>query len=303
MKRTAQPILNIHSISDLHDMVKRPRPRHPLISVVDHTEFYTGRPAYDGLYQFGFYTISCKKFDGLLHYGKSQYDFKEGSLMFTAPGQVIGAGPDCKVHEGWALFIHPDLLHGSALGRKMHEYSFFHYEVNEALHISDEEDKIIKDCVDKIAREYMQGIDKHTQPLIVSNVELLLNYCNRFYDRQFYTRAKVNSDVVQRFEALLKEYFNQSNLIEAGLPPVTWFASKLNLSPNYLSDLLQKSTGKSTVEHIHLELVEKAKTLLWSTEESISEIAYELGFEHPSHFTRIFKAKTGKSPSEFRNHN
>ena len=303
MKRTAQPITNIHSISDLHDMVKRPRPRHPLISVVDHTEFYTERPEYDGLYQFGFYTISCKKFDGLLHYGKSQYDFKEGSLMFTAPGQVIGAGPDCKVHEGWALFIHPDLLHGSALGKKMHEYSFFHYEVNEALHISNEEDKIIKDCVDKIAREYMQGIDKHTQPLIVSNVELLLNYCNRFYDRQFYTRAKVNSDVVQRFEALLKDYFNQSNLIEAGLPPVTWFASKLNLSPNYLSDLLQKSTGKSTVEHIHLELVEKAKTLLWSTEGSISEIAYELGFEHPSHFTRIFKAKTGKSPSEYRNHN
>lgn len=303
MKRTAQPIINIESIGELHDLVKRPRSRHPLISVVNHTEFYSGRPEEDSLYRFGFYAISCKKFEGLLHYGKSHYDFTEGSLMFTAPGQVIGGGPSCEVYEGWAIFIHPDLLHGTALGRKMYQYSFFHYEVNEALHISEEEDKIIKDCVDKIAREYTQIIDKHTQALIVSNVELLLNYCNRFYDRQFYTRAKVNSDVVQRFETLLKGYFGQSTLIEAGLPPVTYFSSKLNLSPNYLSDLLQKSTGKSTVEHIHLELVEKAKSLLWGTEGSISEIAYELGFGHPSHFTKIFKAKTGKSPSEYRNHN
>lgn len=303
MKRAAQPITNIESIADLHALVKRPQPRHPLISVIDHRDFYAERPKDEGMYRFGFYTISCKKFEGLLYYGKSQYDFREGSLMFTAPGQVIGTGPDLKVEEGWALFFHPDLLHGSALGLKMHQYSFFHYEVNEALHISEEEKAVIKDCVDKISREYTQGIDKHTQGVIVSNIELLLNYCNRFYDRQFYTRAKVNSDVVQRFELLLKDYFGQSTLIEAGLPPVTYFASKLNLSPNYLSDLLQKSTGKSTMEHIHLELVEKAKSLLWGTEESISEIAYELGFEHPSHFTKIFKAKTGKSPSEYRNLN
>jgi AraC-like DNA-binding protein len=185
----------------------------------------------------------------------------------------------------------------------MQQYSIFHYEVNEALHISEEERLVIKDCVDKIAREYMQSIDKHTQSLIVSNIELLLNYCNRFYDRQFYTRAKVNTDIVQRFESLLKDYFSQQTLIETGLPAVTWFASKLNLSPSYLSDLLQKFTGKSTVEHIHLELVEKAKSLLWGTENSISEIAYELGFEHPSHFTKVFKAKTGKSPSGYRNLN
>ncbi|MES1160166.1 MAG: helix-turn-helix transcriptional regulator, partial [Bacteroidota bacterium] len=244
-----------------------------------------------------------KKFEGLLKYGKSHYDFREGSLLFTAPGQVIGSGPDVKVEEGWALFIHPDLLHGTSLGKKMNQYTFFHYEVNEALHISEEERIIIKDCVDKIAREYRQSIDKHTQSVIVSNIELLLNYCSRFYDRQFYTRAKVNADIVQRFETLLKDYFSQQILIETGLPTVTWFASKLNLSPSYLSDLLQKFTGKSTVEHIHLELVEKAKSLLWGTENSISEIAYELGFEHPSHFTKIFKAKTGKSPSLYRNIN
>ncbi|GGB18476.1 helix-turn-helix domain-containing protein [Puia dinghuensis] len=303
MKRAVKPYIDLESIDDLYDLVKFPRPRHPLVGVIDHTDFYAMRHKDDSLYRFGFYTISCKKFEGLLHYGKGHYDFKEGSLLFTAPGQVIGPGPDVKVEEGWALFFHPDLLYGTDLGKKMHQYSFFHYEVNEALHISEEEKRLVKDCVDKIAREYMQSIDKHTQGLIVSNLELLLNYCNRFYDRQFYTRAKVNSDVVQRFETLLKEYFNQSTLIETGLPAVTYFASKLHLSPTYLSDLLQKFTGKSTMEHIHLELVEKAKSLLWGTENSISEIAYELGFEHPSHFTKIFKAKTGKSPSEFRHLN
>lgn len=296
-------IIELESIGELHDYVKYPRPRHPLVSVIEHTDFYARRPKEEKRYRFGFYTISCKKFEGLMHYGKGNYDYKGGSLLFTAPGQVIGPGPNIRVEEGWTLFVHPDLLYGTSLGKRMHEYNFFHYEVNEALHISDEEKVLIKDCLSKIEREYQGSIDKHTQGLIVSNIELLLNYCNRFYDRQFYTRAKVNADVVQRFELLLKEYFGQPTLIEAGLPPVTYFSSKLNLSPNYLSDLLQKTTGKSTLEHIHLELVDRAKSLLWGTENSISEIAYELGFEHPSHFTKIFKAKTGKSPSEYRGEN
>jgi AraC-like DNA-binding protein len=295
--------VEMESIGELHDFVQYPRPRHPLVSVIDHTAFYAQRPREAVRYRFGFYTISAKKFEGLMYYGKSHYDFKDGSLVFTAPGQIIGTGPDIQVDEGWVLLIHPDLLYGTSLGKKMHEYSFFHYEANEALHISDEENALIKDCLRKIEREYQGAIDKHTQGLIVNNIELLLNYCNRFYDRQFYTRTRANSDVVQRFEALLKEYFGQSTLIEAGLPPVTTFSSKLNLSPTYLSDLLQKATGKSTLEHIHLELVDRAKTLLWGTEHSISEIAYELGFEHPSHFTKLFKTKTGKSPSEYRSVN
>ena len=303
MKRGAPSYIDLESISDLHALVHYPPPRHPLISVVDHCDFYRMRPMEKALYRFGFYTISCKRYEGLLYYGKSQYDFKEGSLLFTAPWQVIGTGPDVTVDEGWALFIHPDLLHGTSLGMKMHEYSFFQYEVNEALHVSEEEKQLLKDCVDKIVREYSQNIDKHTQNLIVSNIELLLNYCNRFYDRQFYTRAKVNADVIQRFERLVKEYFSQPGLIEAGLPPVSYFASRLNLSAGYLSDLLQKFTGKTTQEHIHLELVERAKSMLWSTEKSISEIAYELGFEHPSHFAKLFKAKTGKTASEFRHPN
>ncbi len=296
----ADKYIELESISDLHRMVHYTPPKHPLVSVIDHADFYARRPRVDAFYRFGFYTISCKKFEGVLKYGKGYYDFGEGSLVFTAPGQVIAPGPDVFVEEGWALFIHPDLIHGTDLGRKIHQYSFFNYEVNEALHISEEEKLIIKDCVAKIEKEYAQNIDKHSQGLIVSNIELLLNYCNRFYDRQFYTRSRVNSDVVQQFEKLLKDYFSQNSLIETGLPSVSYFASRLNLSPNYLSDLLGKFTGKTTQEHIHLELIDHAKSLLWGTNKSISEIAYGLGFEHPSHFTKIFKSKTGKSPSEYR---
>jgi len=292
--------IDLQSISDLHKLVQYAPPKHPLISVIDHDDFYAKHPKEVANYRFGFYTISCKKFEGLLKYGKGYYDFSEGSLLFTAPGQVISPGPDIKVDEGWGLFIHPDLIHGTDLGRKIHQYTFFNYEANEALHISEEENLVIKDCLVKIEREYSQNIDKHSQGLIVSNIELLLNYCNRFYDRQFYTRAKINSDVVQQFEALLINYFGQDTLIEQGLPNVKYFASRLNLSPNYLADLLNKFTGKTTQEHIHLQLIDKAKTMLWGTNNSISEIAYGLGFEHPSHFTKIFKSKTGKSPSEFR---
>jgi AraC-like DNA-binding protein len=293
--------IDLESISDLHRLMQRPEPKHPLVSLVDHTNFYEMRPTAEASYRFGFYTISCKKFEGILKYGRGNYDFNKGSLMFTAPGQVISAGPDTiKVDEGWALFVHPDLLYGTDLGKKMHQYSFFNYEVNEALHISEDENLILQDCTANIQKEYLQNIDKHTQGLIVSNIELLLNYCNRFYDRQFYTRAKVNTDVVQRFEKLLKDYFSQDSLIEKGLPQVSVFASGLNLSPNYLSDLLQKFTGKTTLEHIHLEIVDRAKSMLWGTDASISEIAYQLGFEHPSHFTKLFKTKTGMAPSDFR---
>jgi AraC-like DNA-binding protein len=207
------------------------------------------------------------------------------------------------MEEGWGLFFHPDLINGTSFAKKINEYSFFNYEANEALHISDDEKMILKDCVEKIEKEYSQNIDKHTQGLIVSNIELLLNYCDRFYDRQFLTRNKVNKDIVQRFEHLLNDYFAQDELINAGLPDVKFFASHLNLSPNYLSDLLNRFTGKTTQEHIHLKLVDTAKSLLWSTEKSISEIAYELGFEYPSHFTKVFKTKTGLTPQQYRSAN
>lgn len=295
--------IDIASISDLHDFAGYPSPKHPLISLIDNEAFYEHCPRDLAFFRFGFYTISCKRFKGVLKYGKGHYDFSEGSLMFTAPGQVISSSPDGQVEEGWALFFHPDLINTAELGKKIHQYSFFSYDVNEALHISEEEKRTIKDCVNKIEKEYSQNIDKHTLNLIVSNIELLLSYCDRFYDRQFYTRSKVNSDVVQQFEKLLNDYFAQDTLIETGLPNVKYFASRLNLSPNYLSDLLNRFTGKTTQEHIHLQLIGKAKSLLWGTDNSISEIAYELGFEHPSHFTKIFKTKTGKSPTAFRHLN
>jgi AraC family transcriptional activator of pobA len=296
--------VDIQSISDLHTLYELPKPKHPLVSLIDLKKVNWSNVIENTFYRIGFYSIYCKKFNGhLLKYGKSYYDFTEGSLMFTASNQVISPSPDLQIEEGWALLFHPDILNNSALGEKINSYSFFHYDSNEALHISENEKGMLKDCVEKISKEYSQNIDKHTQTIIQNNIELLLNYCDRFYDRQFITRAKVNNDIVQRFERMLKEYFNNETLIDLGLPDVKYFASALNLSPNYLSDLLKRYTGKSTQEHTHLQLIEKAKTLLWGSDKSISSIAYELGFEHPSHFTKIFKTKTGKSPTEYRHLN
>ncbi|HEY0297667.1 MAG TPA: helix-turn-helix domain-containing protein [Arachidicoccus sp.] len=292
--------VQLKSISDLHDLYDDAKPKHPLVSCIDLTKVNRSNLLDGTLYSLGFYSVFYKKVRGSLRYGRASYDFDEGSLMFTAPNQVISSSSELQIEEGWGLCFHPDLLIRSELGRKINNYSFFHYDSNEALHISEDERLIITDCLEKIKREYSQNIDKHTQGLVVNNIELLLNYCNRFYDRQFITRLKVNNDIVQRFELLLQEYFLQETLVEIGLPDVKYFASRLNLSPNYLSDLLNKYTGKATQEHIHLQLVEKAKSLLWNADKSISEIAYELGFEHPSHFTKIFKTKTGKSPKEFR---
>lgn len=293
--------VDIESISDLHRFYGYAKPKHPLVTLIDLTQIDVSNRPKDGmLYRLGFYSIFFKTGKGFLKYGKSHYDFDEGSLMFTAPYQVISPNVSLDLEVGWGLFFHPDILNRKELGSRISEYSFFQYDSNEALHISDEEKELIKDCVENIKREYSQNIDKHTLQLILSNIELLLNYCNRFYDRQFFTRVKVSNDIVQRFEKSLKEYFAQDTLIEVGLPDVKYFAAKLNLSPNYLSDLLNKYTGKTTQEHIHLQLVDKAKSLLWGSEMSISEIAYGLGFEHPSHFTKLFKSKIGKSPTAFR---
>jgi AraC family transcriptional regulator, transcriptional activator of pobA len=284
-----QKYIDIHSISDLHEYYGISKPKHPLISVIDLMDPQISRPKEPMLARTDFYTIFCKRFTGTLYYGKTKYDFNEGSLMFTAPHQVVLTSPDMQVLEGWGLFFYHDLFDAS-------RYSFFNYDVNEALHVSEDEKATIWDCVEKIRKEYSQNIDQHTQQLIISNLELLLNYCQRFYDRQFLTRSRVSNDLVQQFERLLKNY----TLEEEGLPNVQYFAAALHLSPGYLSDLLKKYTGKTTLEHIHLELVDKAKSLLWNTEKSVSEIAYELGFEHLSHFTKMFKAKTGVSPSVYR---
>jgi len=295
--------VDIESISELHELYSVGKPKHPLISVIDFGNDQIDRPKDAATYRVGFYTIFCKKFSGTLRYGRSYYDFSEGSLMFTGPGQIVSPSPELHIEEGWGLFFHPDMVNTGALGRKMMEYSFFNYEANEALHVSEDEKIILNTCVQNIRKEYLQNIDKHTNGLIQANIELLLNYCSRFYDRQFYTREKANIDVVQEFEKLVKDYFAQETLIDTGLPNVSYFASRMNFSPNYLSDLLQRFTGKTTQEYIHLQLVDKAKSLLWSTQKSVSEIAYTLGFDHPSHFTRLFKSKTGYAPSDYRHLN
>lgn len=295
--------VDIPSISALHDFFRCEKPVHPLISVVDLAKIDRSHRQPGDVYRLNLYAASCKIVKGNFGYGRTNYDFAEGSLMFTAPHQALSPDPDIKVIEGWGLYIHPDFLHADARGRKITELSFFGYDANEALHISDAEKMILEECIKNIQREIALNLDKHSYHLIISNLELFFAYCTRFYDRQFLTRTKPGNDIVQQFDRLLSDYFNQDSLIENGLPDVKYFAAQLNLSANYLSDLLNKYTGSTTQEHIYFKLIDKAKTLLWSTEKPVSEIAYELGFTHPSHFTKLFKNKTGFSPKHFRNQN
>ena len=295
--------VDIPSISALHEFFHYEKPVHPLISVVDLARVDRSHRRPEDVYRLNLYGISCKKLKGVFKYGRTTYDFSEGSLAFTAPHQVLNPDRESKIIEGWGLYVHPDFLNANTRGRQLTELSFFGYDANEALHISDAEKDILEDCLKHIQREISINLDKHSHELILRNLELLLGYCQRFYDRQFLTRTKSSHDIVQRFERLLADHFNKETLIEDGLPDVKYFAAQLNLSPNYLADLLHKYTGKTTQEHIYLKMIDKAKSLLWSTERSVSEIAYDLGFEHPSHFTKLFKNRTGVSPSQFRNKN
>lgn len=293
--------VDINSISELHAFYRYEKPTHPLITIIDWAKVdRSHRKKGDIYYRLNMYAIACKKFKGEFKYGRSTYDFSEGSLIFMAPQQAIQPDPAFEVREGWAMYIHPDFLNASKKGAALTNFSFFGYDANEALHISDAENKILEECLHNIQREIVQNLDTHTYNLMLTNLELFFGYCSRFYDRQFLTRVKVSNDTLENFERLLNGYFAQDTLIETGLPDVKYFASRLNLSPNYLSDLLTKYTGKPTQEHIHLKMIEKAKSLLWSSDMAISEIAYHLGFEHPSHFTRLFKSKTGKTPKAFR---
>lgn len=296
-----ESFINIHSISDLHHYYDLESPKHPAVTVIDLTKIKRNNVDFaHHFYHLGLYTVVYKKFQGRLKYGRSDYDFQEGALMSTAPDQVMQPSTDTEIDEGWFLAFHPDFIYGSELGKKIRNYTFFDYGSSEALHVSDVEKKTLDIVISTIETEYSKNIDRHTQGLILNSIALLLNYCDRFYERQFFTRSKLSSDILQNFEQLLNQYFDNENLIDKGVPEVKYFAEKLHLSSNYLSDLLTKYSGKTTIEHIHLKLVDKAKNLLLGTSKSISEIAYELGFEHPSHFTKIFKRKTGESPKEFR---
>lgn len=276
---------------------------HPLVSVVDFSKV---EPFCNFRRQNGIYTIFLKELKcGNMTYGCNNYDYEEGSLIFVAPGQVYGieGNNEKQKAKGYALLFHPDLIRGTSLGQHIKEYTFFSYEINEALHLSTRERAIINDCIEKIQYELEHAIDTHSKTLIVSYIELFLNYCKRFYERQFITRNHVNKDVLARFEKVLNEYFLSELTIESGLPSVRYCADKLFISPNYLGDLLKKETGKSAQEHIQLNLIDVAKEKIFEHGKSISEIAYELGFKHPQHFTRMFKKQVGMSPLEYRSLN
>jgi AraC-like DNA-binding protein len=276
---------------------------HPLANIVDLSK---SKPIKNARVHIDTYCVALKEaVCGDLKYGCNYYDYQEGTLVFMAPGQVVGISNDAEnFHpKGRALFFHPDLIRGTLLGRNIKEYTFFSYSSNEALHISEREKQIILDSFKKIEHELTQSIDKHSKKLIVNNIELLLNYCMRFYDRQFITRSDANKDILVRFENLLDDYLKSDMTQTSGLPTVKYCADQLHLSPNYFGDLIKKETGKTPLDHIQLKLIEIAKERVFDTSKSISEIAYELGFKHPQHFSRMFKNETGQTPNEYRSLN
>ncbi len=276
---------------------------HPLVSVIDLSK---SRRIRHMRHTFGFYTLFLKEVRcGNLIYGRQYYDYQEGTIVAIAPGQVAGVEDNGEEFQpkGWALVFHPDLIRGTSLGRNIRSYSFFSYEANEALHLSEQERAIVVDCLHKIRTETEHAVDKHTRRLITANIELLLDYCVRFYERQFLTRSQVNSDLLIRFETLLDAYFSSDRPQSEGLPSVKYFAEQLHLSANYFGDLIKKETGRTAQDHIQLKLIDVAKERIFDVRKSVSEIAYELGFKYPQHFTRLFKKLTGVTPKEYRTPN
>lgn len=273
---------------------------HPLVSVLDQS---FSKPVVEARYISELYIIFFKDLKcGELKYGRSHYDYEDGTLLFIAPGQVFGFEENGKMVQptGWALVFHPDLIRGTHLGKHITDYSFFTYDANEALHLSDAERQIVLECFNKISYELTHAIDKHSRTLVVTNIELFLNYCVRFYDRQFVTREHPHKNILVGFESLLNDYFNSDKPQTLGLPSVSYCAGELNLSAKYFGDVIKKETGKSAQEFIQLKLIDIAKEKIFDTSKSVSEIAYELGFKYPSHFTRLFKQKVGQSPVEYR---
>ena len=301
-------IIRLESISQLNALFQQTAPKHPLIAVIDFSKMEKHEKVEEIKLTCGFYSVMFKNHcANKLKYGKEYYDFQEGTLMCIAPNQIITIENDANSENadivGWGLFFHPDLIRGTSLGNKIKEYTFFSYEVNEALHLSDKEKQTLWDCVDKLENELSENIDLHSQNLITSNIELLLNYCARYYDRQFITRKKVNTNLLRKFETILNSYFNSNDQQYKKLPSVKYFAELLFLSPNYLSDLLKKETGKTAQEYLHYYLIEEAKNNLLNTNDPINEIAFNLGFEYPQYFSKLFKSKTGMTPLAYRNMN
>jgi AraC family transcriptional activator of pobA len=277
---------------------------HPLVSVIDFAS--TTGSSLPASLNYGFYAVYFKaERVCALRYGRNSYDYGAGTLVFIAPGQVMTVDGEGETVQpsGHLLLFHPDLLRGTPLAQHMKDYGFFAYDVHEALHLSDQEKPIVLECFRKIEYELRHSIDKHSRKLIVSNIELFLNYCVRFYDRQFLTREHVNTGVVEKFEQALDAYFASEQPQVAGIPSVAHFASLLHLSANYFGDLIKKETGKTAIEHIHGKMLAVAKAKIFAPGKSVSEVAYELGFKYPQHFTRFFKQQVGHTPHEYRSLN
>lgn len=294
---------NVETISEFHQLNGLPKPEHPLISIVDYAKLHRNTNENSTTFLFGYYTISLKRGVSKMFYGQQQYDFDEGVLYFMAPNQIlrVNNSPNENLkRSGWLLLIHPDFLWNTPLAKKIKQYEFFDYSVNEALFLSEKEEEILNNIIQNIRQEYHTNIDKFSQDIIISQIETLLNYSERFYHRQFITRKITNHQILDRLEKLLADYFENDYLTTKGLPTVQYIADTLNISPSYLSGLLKVLTGQSTQQHIHNKLIEKAKEILSATDKSISEIAYELGFEHPQSFSKFFKTKTNISPLNFR---
>jgi AraC family transcriptional regulator, transcriptional activator of pobA len=299
-----EEILRFNSVAEFHSFCNLPNPEHPLISLIDYSKVVYPFDETIVKWVQNFYTIGLKRnVNAKFNYGQQQYDFNSGILSFIAPSQFLKLEIDLNMivePTGWLLLIHPDFLWNTSLAKKIKSYDFFHYAVNEALFLSDKEEKTIVDILLQIEKEYQSNIDKFSQNIIVSQIETLLNYAERFYQRQFITRQKSCHQILDNLEDYLNDFFTHDNLINKGLPTVEMIAETLNVSPNYLGSLLKSLTGQSTQQHIHEKLIEKAKEKLSTTHSSVSEIAYELGFEHPQSFNKLFKQKTNQTPLEFR---
>ncbi len=292
-------ILEIPSVVKYNELLGVETP-HPLVNVIDLSK---AKPMRHFLYNFGFYAIFLKDVKcGDMRYGRQYYDYQEGTLVCLAPGQIMGIEDNGEVFQpkGYALVFHPDLIRRTSLGHNIKRYSFFSYEANEALHLSESERTLVVECLHNISNELHHSIDSHSKTLITSNIELLLNYCVRFYDRQFITRENVNKDILSKFEQLIDNYFTSDLPLRHGLLSVGYCAEQLHLSANYFGDLIKKETGKTPLEHIRLSLMNIAKERVLNPSHSISEIAYSLGFQYPQHFTRLFKKMVGCTPNEYR---
>ncbi len=302
-------IIRIRTIAEVYQYLQAETPPHPLITVIrkwpkTHLDLSQARFVSD-LY----YLALKREIRGSFTYGRNAYDFQEGTMIFIGPGQVVNFSHAVQfantetASEGWTILFHPDLIRKSELGKLIHQYSFFSYDTTEALHLSEKERSFLNTLVDTIAEEIHQNMDRHSQELIVQNLETILKYSSRYYDRQFYTRTNLNKDLVSKFEHFLRTYFASEELMEHGPPSIEQCGEALYMSGPYLSDLLRRETGRSAKDHIQGYLIERAKTLLLNSNDSVSQIAFVFGFEYPQNFSKLFKSKTGMSPSEYRNRN